>query len=175
MRYRWQGIATAVHARGIGARVGAEVGGAVPWVPGMEWVARAGTCRGSARGSNAGWKVPRQGCWEGVCGCAGHSRGIDGWARAACRGKEQRCAHSLDRDRTQSERAAPKRASSRSELAPGRISFCVGGSVSYNNRTVLRTEFRILGQVGQLLPLLYPLPGHRCSSMLLSGFLTHWL
>ena len=33
--------------------------------------ARAGTCGGSARGPNSGWKVPRQGCREGVCGCAG--------------------------------------------------------------------------------------------------------
>ena len=31
-RYGWQGVAPAVLARGIGARVGAEVGGAVPCV-----------------------------------------------------------------------------------------------------------------------------------------------
>ena len=67
-----------MHARGMGARVGAEVKGAVPWA-GMERVARAGdplraragTCGGSARGPTSGWKVPRQGCREGVCGCAG--------------------------------------------------------------------------------------------------------
>jgi hypothetical protein len=46
---------------------------------GMERVARAGdplralagTCGGSARGPKSGWKLPRQGCMEGVCGCAG--------------------------------------------------------------------------------------------------------
>jgi hypothetical protein len=36
--------------------------------------ARAGTCGGSARGPNSGWKLPRQGCREGVCGCAGQMR-----------------------------------------------------------------------------------------------------
>ncbi len=38
---------------------------------GMEWVARG---RESARGPNSGWKVPRQGCRAGVCGCAGMIR-----------------------------------------------------------------------------------------------------
>ena len=61
---------------------------------------RAGEAR--ARGPNARWKVPRQGCREGVCGRWAFTR--NSWLGAACRGIERHRAHSLDRDRTQSER-----------------------------------------------------------------------
>jgi ferredoxin len=65
-----------------------------------------GRARGDMQGESA---RPR----EGVCGCAGHSRGIDGWARRVGATNDI-CAHSLDRAHKVS--ARPKRASSRSEL-----------------------------------------------------------
>ena len=53
----------------------------MPWVAGhgegrARWrpIARAG---GDVRGPNSGWKLPRQGCRESVCGCAGQNRSED--------------------------------------------------------------------------------------------------
>jgi hypothetical protein len=68
--------------------------------------ARAGTCGGSARGPTSGWKVPRQGCREGVCGCAGLIRseelvlGAASWEQtrgmrthSVCRARAPFCEH----------------------------------------------------------------------------------
>ena len=68
--------------------------------------ARAGTCGGSARGPNSGWKLPRQGCREGVCGCAGLIRseelvlGAASWEQtrgmrthSVCRARAPFCEH----------------------------------------------------------------------------------
>ena len=81
-RYGWQGIATAVHARGIGARVCAEVGGAVPWVAGHG----VGRARGDVQGKRARAARMPVGRCQGrgagkACAGAGHSRVIAGWAR----------------------------------------------------------------------------------------------
>ena len=87
-RYGWQGVAPAVHARGMGAHVGAEVGGAVPWVAGhgegralathwargrgRAWGARAaripvGRCQGRGAGKACagarGKFAPKSWCW----------------------------------------------------------------------------------------------------------------
>jgi hypothetical protein len=68
----------------------------VPWVAGLEWVARAGTCRGSARGPNAGWKMPKQRCMERrVRVLRAFTR--NSWLGDLCRGNERHCAHSSDR------------------------------------------------------------------------------
>ena len=74
-RYGWQGIATAVHARGIGARVCAEVGGAVPWVAGHG----VGRARGDVQGKRARAarpECPLEGAKAGVQGRRVRALGI---------------------------------------------------------------------------------------------------
>ena len=91
-RYGWQGIATAVHARGIGARVGAEVGGAVPWVAGHG----VGRARGDVQGERARPECRLEGAKVGVQGRRVRVRWAftrNRWLGAACRGyKRHLCA-----------------------------------------------------------------------------------
>ena len=81
-----QGVAPAVHARGMGARVGAEVGGAVPWVAGhgegrARWrpFARAG---GDVRGERARPEFRLEGAKAGLQGRRVRVRGADSLGRA---------------------------------------------------------------------------------------------
>ena len=108
-RYGWQGVAPAVLVRGIGARVGAEVGGAVPWVA-WHGVGRA----------RAGERARPEFRLEGA------KTGVQGWRvrvrranpqlvlGAASRELTRACAHSgyLDRGRKESKRGKFARARS---------------------------------------------------------------
>ena len=85
-RYGWQSVAPAVHARGMGARVGAEVGGAVLWVAGhgegrARWrpFARAG---GDVRGERARPEFRLEGAKAGLQGRRVRVRGADSLGRA---------------------------------------------------------------------------------------------
>ena len=75
-----------MHARGMGARVGAEVGGAVPWVAGhgegrARWrpIACAG---GDVRGERARPDIRLEGAKAGVQGRRVRVRGADSLGRA---------------------------------------------------------------------------------------------
>ena len=81
-----QGVAPAVHACGMGARVRAEVGGAVPWVAGhgegrARWrpFARAG---GDVRGERARPEFRLEGAKAGLEGRRVRVRGADSLGRA---------------------------------------------------------------------------------------------
>ena len=98
-RYGWQGVAPAVLVRGIGARVGAEVGGAVPCV------AWHGVGRARA-GERARPEFRLEGAKTGVQGRRVRVRRARFVLGAASRELTRACAHSgyLDRGRKESKR-----------------------------------------------------------------------